>query len=106
MVKIYNIEGGINFFDELYKSLDIQENTHKCDDDNNRCLITNEILTDTYSKQFLLENVTDTDLEEFDSESESDDSESNDSDSSVSVSSASVEAKSKPSSPSNVTSTA
>ena len=45
MTKIYNIEGGINFFDELYKSLDIQENTHKCDDDTNRCLITNEILT-------------------------------------------------------------
>ena len=45
MTKIYNIEGGINFFDELYKSLDIKENTHKCDDDNNRCLITNEILT-------------------------------------------------------------
>jgi hypothetical protein len=44
-MKLYNIEGGINFFDELYKSLDIQENTHKCDDDNNRCLITNEILT-------------------------------------------------------------
>ena len=48
MTKIYNIEGGINFFDELYKSLDIKENTHKCDDDNNRCLITNEILTDNF----------------------------------------------------------
>ena len=48
MTKIYNIEGGINFFDELYKSLDIQENTHKCDDDTNRCLITNEILTDKF----------------------------------------------------------
>ena len=48
MTKIYNIEGGINFFDELYKSLDIQENTHKCDDDNNRCLITNEILTSNF----------------------------------------------------------
>jgi hypothetical protein len=47
-MKIYNIEGGINFFDELYKSLDIQENTHKCDDDNNRCLITNELLTSNF----------------------------------------------------------
>jgi hypothetical protein len=47
-MKTYNIEGGINFFDELYKSLDIQENEHKCDDDNNRCLITNEILADKF----------------------------------------------------------
>jgi hypothetical protein len=47
-MKTYNIESGINFFDELYKSLDIQENDHKCDDDNNRCLITNEILTDKF----------------------------------------------------------
>ena len=39
----YIIEGGINFFDELYKSLD--------DDDveeNNICLISNEPLTDNY----------------------------------------------------------
>jgi len=47
-MKIYNIEGDINFFDELYKSLDISENEHKCSDDDNRCLITNEILTDKF----------------------------------------------------------
>ena len=40
-MKNYQIEGGINFFDELYKSLDIPENDNKCDDDNNKCLITN-----------------------------------------------------------------
>ena len=45
-MKNYQIEGGINFFDELYKSLDIPENDNKCDDDNNKCLITNEILVD------------------------------------------------------------
>jgi gas vesicle protein len=47
-MKTYNIEGGIDFFDELYKSLDIQENDHKCDDDDNKCLITNELLTDKF----------------------------------------------------------
>ena len=47
-MKIYNIEGDINFFDELYKSLDIPENEHKCSDDDNRCLITNEILNDKF----------------------------------------------------------
>jgi len=47
-MKTYNIEGGINFFDELYKSLDIQENDHKCDDDDSKCLITNEFLTDKF----------------------------------------------------------
>ena len=28
-MKKYNIEGGINFFDELYKSLDILDNVSK-----------------------------------------------------------------------------
>ena len=37
----YNIEGGVNFFEELYKSLDIEESNEKTDDDNNKCLITN-----------------------------------------------------------------
>ena len=37
----YNIEGGINFFEELYKSLDIEEDNNKTDADNNLCLITN-----------------------------------------------------------------
>lgn len=42
----YNIEGGIDFFAELYKSLDIKENEEKIDD--NKCLITNEPLIDKY----------------------------------------------------------
>ena len=41
----YNIEGGIDFFSELYKSLDINEDNNEHD---NKCLITNEILTDKY----------------------------------------------------------
>ena len=44
----YNIEGGINFFDELYKSLDIEESNEKTDDDNNKCLITNLPLIERY----------------------------------------------------------
>lgn len=40
----YNIEGGINFFEELYKSLDIEEN----DEDDNKCLITNSPLIDKF----------------------------------------------------------
>jgi len=44
----YNIEGGINFFEELYKSLDVEENEEKTDDDNNKCLITNQILGDKH----------------------------------------------------------
>ena len=39
----YKIEGGIDFFSELYKSLDIED----CED-NNKCLITNQTLTDKY----------------------------------------------------------
>lgn len=46
----YNIEGGIDFFNELYKSLDINENEEKTDDDNNLCLITNKPLTDFFVK--------------------------------------------------------
>jgi hypothetical protein len=41
----YNIEGGIDFFNELYKSLDLNDND---DDENNMCLITNETLKDRY----------------------------------------------------------
>jgi hypothetical protein len=40
----YNIEGGLDFFSELYKSLDNDLSY----DDNNRCLITDELLTDKY----------------------------------------------------------
>ena len=43
-MKKYKIEGGINFFNELYKSLDIEENEFKTEDDNNLCLITNHPL--------------------------------------------------------------
>ena len=43
----YILEGGINFYEELYKSLDIIENNRKKDDDN-ICLITKEKLTDKF----------------------------------------------------------
>jgi hypothetical protein len=41
----YNIEGGIDFYAELYKSLDIEEDL---EDNNNVCLITNQLLTDKH----------------------------------------------------------
>jgi hypothetical protein len=41
----YKIEGGINFFEELYKSLDVEEGN---DDDKNNCLITNQPLSDKH----------------------------------------------------------
>jgi hypothetical protein len=44
----YNIEGNIDFFSELYKSLDIEDNPNKVDTDNNLCLITNQPLTDKF----------------------------------------------------------
>ena len=43
----YNIEGNINFFTELYKSLDEDEDKNKKDSDN-ICLITNQPLTDKF----------------------------------------------------------
>lgn len=46
----YNIEGGIDFFSELYKSLDIEENNQKIEEDNNLCLITNQLLVDKHVK--------------------------------------------------------
>jgi hypothetical protein len=42
----YNIEGDIDFFSELYKSLDIEESEEKTDEDNNLCLISNKPLDD------------------------------------------------------------
>lgn len=42
----YNIEGGIDFFAELYKSLDVDEN--EAEDDKNKCLITNQPLIDKH----------------------------------------------------------
>ena len=47
MVK-YNIEGGLDFYAELYKSLDIEECEHKTEEDENKCLITNQQLTDKH----------------------------------------------------------
>lgn len=44
----YNIEGGLNFFAELYKSLDIEESQEKTEEDKNKCLITNQLLTDKH----------------------------------------------------------
>jgi hypothetical protein len=41
----YNIEGGIDFYAELHKSLDIEE---ELEEDNNVCLITNQPLTDKH----------------------------------------------------------
>jgi hypothetical protein len=41
----YKIENNVNFYDELYKSLDIEDDL---DEDNNVCLITNEPLVDKH----------------------------------------------------------
>ena len=46
----YAIEGDINFFDELYKSLDATESNAKTEIDDNLCLITNQLLTDNFVK--------------------------------------------------------
>ena len=47
-MKKYNIEGGIDFFSELYKPQEYEENKLKMEDDNNLCLITNQPLTDKF----------------------------------------------------------
>jgi hypothetical protein len=47
-MKEYNIEGGIDFYSELYKSLDVEENEHKTEEDSKLCLITNQPLIDNY----------------------------------------------------------
>jgi hypothetical protein len=44
----YNIEGGVDFFSELYKSLDDEVSEEKTEEDNNKCLITNQKLTDKH----------------------------------------------------------
>ena len=46
----YKIEGGINFYDELYKSLDITESIEKIEEDDNLCLITKEKLSNKFIK--------------------------------------------------------
>ena len=47
-MKKYNIEGNVDFFSELYKSLDDDDNIHKVESDNNLCLITNQLLIDKF----------------------------------------------------------
>jgi hypothetical protein len=49
-MKKYKTEGDIDFFNELYKSLDENEETFKTDDDDNKCLITNQPLIDKFVK--------------------------------------------------------
>lgn len=44
----YIIEGNIDFFDELYNSLDEEENNNKTEEDNHLCLITNQPLIDRH----------------------------------------------------------
>ena len=44
----YNIEGNIDFFAELYKSLDEEVNEHKTEEDDNLCLISKSPLTDKF----------------------------------------------------------
>jgi hypothetical protein len=49
-MKKYKLEGNIDFFSELYKSLDENENKFKTDEDDNNCLITNQPLVDKFVK--------------------------------------------------------
>ena len=44
----YIIEGGLDFYEELYKSLDIEEKNEKTEEDNNLCLITNQLLRENF----------------------------------------------------------
>jgi len=46
----YIIEGGLDFYSELYNSLDIHEEEFKTNDDENKCLITNLPLVDRFVK--------------------------------------------------------
>jgi hypothetical protein len=46
----YNIEGNIDFYNELYKSLDIEEEDEYKLENQNLCLITNKPLTNKYVK--------------------------------------------------------
>jgi hypothetical protein len=49
-MKNYKIEGNIDFFSELYNSLDIEENQQKTLDDDNLCLISGTPLTEHFVK--------------------------------------------------------
>ena len=44
----YIIEGGLDFYEELYKSLDIEETNEKTEEDKNLCLISNQLLTENF----------------------------------------------------------
>jgi len=44
----YIIEGSINFFEELYKSLDEEEDIHKSEKDEKMCLISKQPLTENF----------------------------------------------------------
>lgn len=44
----YIIEGGIDFYEELYKSLDIEDTNEKTEEDENLCLITNQPLVEKF----------------------------------------------------------
>jgi hypothetical protein len=44
----YIIEGGIDFYEELYKSLDIEDTNEKTEEDENLCLITNQPLIEKF----------------------------------------------------------
>lgn len=46
----YVFENNIDFFDELYKSLDIEDNKFNHENEDNICLITKQILTDKFIK--------------------------------------------------------
>jgi hypothetical protein len=48
MKKKYTIEGNVDFFAELYKSLDVNEDTNKNESDNNLCLISKLPLTEKF----------------------------------------------------------
>jgi hypothetical protein len=47
-MKKYNIEGNVDFFSELYKSLDDEDNQDKEESDDKLCLITNQLLIDKF----------------------------------------------------------
>ena len=49
-MSIYKIQDNIDFYSELYKSLDEEENNFKTNEDDNLCLITKQPLITNYVK--------------------------------------------------------
>lgn len=47
-MSIYKIQGNIDFYSELYKSLDEEENNFKTSEDDKLCLITKQLLIENY----------------------------------------------------------